>query len=178
MTQFLWLNSVYNPHATIFGRYERKLSPAHRPAEVEPEPGDDVAAEIAALGETEAEEAALAVPVPLVLPFARRDRDRLRLVLLAQRRLREVHRSPGVKHMLAGRAYFEEALRWLEIQGGAEGQQLAAHWRSLDLGDVPAPASGEGQPPAAAPENAEPRTGRRRRRRRRRRPRSSPEAPP
>jgi poly(A) polymerase len=162
----------------------------------------DVKAEMAALGESDDELGmAAAGPVPLALPFARRDLDRLRLILLAQRRLREVHRSPRVKHVLAGRGYFDEALRWMEIHGGLEGQELAAHWRSLDLGDVAPPPSiaetGEGE----AAEAAHPREGgiaaspvrphrgheagadghhtrrpQRRRRRRRRRPPSSPPA--
>jgi poly(A) polymerase len=105
----------------------------------------------------------------LSLSFARRDVDRLRLILLAQRRLHEVHRSPGVKHSLAGRAYFEDALRWVEIHGGADGQTLAAHWRSLDLADVPPPGAPAGAELAPAPP-----AGRRRRRRRRR----GPPAPP
>jgi hypothetical protein len=104
---------------------------------------------------------------PLWLPFARRDADRLRLVLAAQSRLREVHSSPRVKHVLAGRGYLEEALRWLEIHGGVQGQELAAHWRTL--GDErPAGAADE---PAAEPAGA-PAPRRRRRRRRRRRPRA------
>jgi hypothetical protein len=58
----------------------------------------------------------------------------------------------------------------MEIHGGVEGQQLAAHWRSLDIGDVAPPGTlGLGEtweePPLPAA-----RPGRRRRRRRRRRP--------
>ena len=148
--------------------------------EAKEEPAIDVRAEMDTLGDGEAEaEAEPEEPQTrgpsssLSLPYARRDVDRLRLVLLAQRRLREVHRSPGVKHVLAGRGYFDDALRWLEIHGGVEGQELAAHWRSLDLGDI-AP------PPVATLESARSsadapsRPSRRRRRRRRRR----PEAPP
>jgi poly(A) polymerase len=162
-------------------------APGHRPREEEGEEpegrADDVAAEMAALGEPGAEEetpAAPPAPASLVLPFARRDLDRLRLVLLAQRRLREVHRSPGVKHMLAGRAYFGEALRWLEMHGGTEGAQLAAHWRSLDLADVAPPPPVEGAspaPPPASPAGGGGRRGRRRRRRRRRHSSSSAAAP-
>ena len=51
-------------------------------------------------------------------------------------------RSPRVKHLLAGRGYLEEALRWLEIHGGVQGQELAAHWRGLELGER-APARAE-----------------------------------
>ena len=166
----------------------RTVAAGHRrpdPEDDQDREPDDVTAEVAALGESEGEEepsAVPAAPAPLALPFARRDLDRLRLVLLAQRRLREVHRSPGVKHMLAGRAYFEESLRWLEMHGGAEGAPLAAHWRSLELGDVSPPAApSEGAPPAELPppavDGAERGRGRRRRRRRRRRPSSSTPAP-
>ena len=106
----------------------------------------------------------------LSLSFARRDVDRLRLILLAQRRLHEVHRSPGVKHSFAGRAYFEDALRWVEIHGGPDGQALAAHWRSLDLADVPPP----GAPAGVEVAPAHPAGPRRRRRRRRRGPPTPP----
>jgi tRNA nucleotidyltransferase/poly(A) polymerase len=137
----------------------------------------DVAAEMEALEATEPDEPA-AVPGlrPLVaLPFAKRDVDRLRLVLAAQSRLREVHTSPRVKHMLAGRGYLEEALRWMEIHGGVQGQELAAHWRSLDLAEAPAARAGNEEPAEGAAEGR-PRP-RRRRRRRRRGPRSSPPTP-
>jgi poly(A) polymerase len=135
-------------------------------------PSLDLAAELEALGETDAEEPPPQAdsPAPIALPFARRDVDRLRLILLAQRRLREVHRSTGFQHTLAGRGYFEDSVRWLEIHGGVEGQELAAHWRSLDLTSVPpspsAPhetAAGDGPGPEQSPR----RPGRRRRRRRR-----------
>jgi hypothetical protein len=112
-------------------------------------------------------------PAPLALPFARRDLDRLRLILAAQGRLREVQSSPRVKKILAGRGYFDEALRWLEIHGGVQGQELAAHWRSLDLGDVASPVEGEAVPgeeavdaSSEAPSDLRPRRRRRRRRRR------------
>jgi poly(A) polymerase len=153
--------------------------------EAEEAPADDVRAEmemLAELGVSE-EPPASGEPTPLALPFARRDLDRLRLILAAQSRLREVHSSARVKKILAGRGYFDEALRWLEIHGGVQGQELAAHWRSLDLGDVAAPVEGEGSPSgepvddgAEAPRDPRPR---RRRRRRRRRPRtpSTPDIP-
>ena len=143
-------------------------------------PSLDVAAELKALGEIEpeAEEPPPQAdsPSPIALPFARRDVDRLRLILLAQRRLSEVHRSPGAQHMLAGRGYFEDSVRWLEIHGGVEGQELAAHWRSLDAATPPpshthAAPAGDGPPPEQAPR----RSGRRRRRRRRSR--STPSSP-
>ena len=70
---------------------------------------------------------------PLSLPFARRDVERLRLILAAQNRLRELHTSPRVKGLLIGKGYLEEALRWMEIHGGVQGQELAAHWRGLEL---------------------------------------------
>jgi poly(A) polymerase len=140
-----------------------------------PEPPLDVAAEMEALG-GEAEEAegdgAAPAPAAIALPFARRDLDRLRLLLAAQRRLRELHRSPRVKQLLAGRDYFDEALRWMEIHGGVEGQELAAHWRSLDTGDVLPPGGeepGTGEEEAAAALPPGPGGQRRRRRRRRRR---------
>ena len=100
-------------------------------------------------------------------------------MLAAQGRLREVHTSPKVKHLLAGRGYLEEALRWMEIHGGVQGQELAAYWRGLDL-EVPAPApvtegGVPGQGEAGAPRHTRPR--RRRRRRPRRRPGSSSSTP-
>jgi poly(A) polymerase len=145
-------------------------SPRRRSEEAEAEPVD-VAAEMAVLGEAEVEPAEGGPPLPLSLPFARRDLDRLRLILLAERKLREVRRSPSVKHLLAGRSYFEEALRWLEIHGGEEASELAAHWRSLDLSDVrPEPRSERdghvhaeaGRDPSAPPRRRRRRRGRRR----------------
>jgi poly(A) polymerase len=135
----------------------------------------DVAAEIASLG-VEPEPEPPATPASfLALPFARRDLDRLRLVLAAQPRLREIHRSGRVRQMLAGRGYLDQALRWLEIHGGAEGAELAAHWRSLEppptvgppAGEAMGADSGPGGPPAG-------RRPRRRRRRHRRRPTVTP----
>jgi tRNA nucleotidyltransferase/poly(A) polymerase len=162
-------------------RRAASLAPSRRRREEDEEPEErvDVAAEMAALGEAEAdneEPATSGAPPFLVLPFARRDLDRLRLVLLAQRRLREVHRSPAVKQLLASRTYFEDALRWMEIHGGPEGQELAAYWRSLDMGDVPPPvvAVPKGGPPEDEPPRRRP--GRRRRRRRRPRPSAAPQA--
>jgi hypothetical protein len=150
-------------------------------AEVAEAPLDDVAAEIRELGETE-EAVPDAGPAPLSMPFARRDLDRIRLVLAAQRRLREVGGAIGVKRALASKGYFEDALRWLEIHGEADGRELAAHWRSLDMGDVPPPHAHaepggrphghEGRPrehqPRPPAEAGAPSSSRRRRRRRRR----------
>lgn len=138
----------------------------------------DVRAEMAVLGasEIDAEDEAgpSGPPSPITLPFARRDADRLRLVLAAQSRLREVHNTPRVKHLLLGRGYFEEALRWMEIHGGVSGRELAAHWRTLGAEEAAAPESEAGEP-GAAPEVPAPR---RRRRRRRRRPGAgTPSAP-
>ena len=111
--------------------------PRRRPAkedEEEPEAeAVDVAAEAEALGEEEEpEDRQPAINVPFALPYPRRDLDRLRVALLAERRLREIHRSPGVKNVVLGRPYLDEALRWLEIHGGDDGPALAAHWRELE----------------------------------------------
>ena len=153
-----------------------------REEQLEPEPSDerlDVATEMAALGGEDGEEAGgMGSPAALVLPFARRDLDRLRLILAAQSRLREVHTSPKVKHLLAGRGYLEEALRWMEIHGGVQGQELAAHWRSLDLEAEAAAAPDERDAAAASPgDGPAPRPRRRRRRRPRRRPRPPSSTP-
>jgi poly(A) polymerase len=147
---------------------------------------DDVAAEMEALGESEDGDSDLApdagdddaddavrpdLTAPLVMPFARRDLDRLRLILAAQRRLREVQRSPGVKHMLAGRGYFDDAVRWLEVHGGPDGRELAGHWHALEAVDEgpgePASEGGDAENPRASSPDG-PRRSRRRRRRRRR----------
>jgi len=144
----------------------RGALPPRREVERADDPVDDVKAELAVLGEDLPPEApAPPLSGPLVLPFARRDLDRMQLILVAQKRLREVQRSPQVKQLLASRGYFEESLRWMEIHGGPEGQELAAYWRSLDLGDMPPPASLLALAPAG---EATPRPRRRRRRRRRR----------
>jgi tRNA nucleotidyltransferase/poly(A) polymerase len=160
-------------------------SRAERPEVAEEVPRDadepplDVTAEIAALGDAADEPEAAGGPAALSLPFARRDLDRLRLILAAQSRLREVHRSPRVKHMLAGRGYLDDALRWMEIHGGVQGQELAAHWRGLGAGDLTAAPGEEG---AALPDGdalpSELPRRRRRRRRHRRRPRPTPPSPP
>jgi hypothetical protein len=165
------------------GRRREVVEEEVDPELIEPEP-DDVSAEMAVL-ETAEEVAPLAgPPVPLALPFARRDLDRLRLILAAQNRLRELHTAPGVKRILAGRGYFEEALRWLEIHGGAEGRELAIHWRGLEPGAAPAAAATEGEGEGESegedrPTSSVPRDdpGRRRRRRRRRRRPSTPSSP-
>jgi tRNA nucleotidyltransferase/poly(A) polymerase len=127
----------------------------------------DVAAEMAALGEDDRDEAAGEL-APMVLPFARRDLDRLRLILAAQSRLREVHTSPKVKNLLAGRGYLEEALRWMEIHGGVQGQELATYWRRLELELPVAPAPSEAAVDAVPLEEPTVRSTRPRRRRRRR----------
>jgi poly(A) polymerase len=144
-------------------------------------PRDDVAAEAAELGGEEDEDAPGADPRaagPLSLPFARRDLERLRLIQLAQRRLRE---GPGVasaRRAMVGKSYFEEAVRWLAIQGGEEGRELAAQWSGL--GPVEPGADDEPSPvpaPGVAAGAKEGEGSRRRRRRRRRRPPSKPDAP-
>jgi poly(A) polymerase len=131
-------------------------------------PRDDVPAEVAELGGEEEEARDAAPEGPLALPFARRDLERLRLVLLAQRRLREAHGPAAARRSLAAKAYFEEAVRWLEIHGGEEGRELAAQWRGMDTGPAE-PEAPEAEAPAKEHEGP-----RRRRRRRRRRPRSTP----
>jgi poly(A) polymerase len=137
----------------------------------------DVVAEMASLG-AEPEPERPAAPASLALPFARRDLDRLRLILAAQPRLREVHRSARVRQMLAGRGYLDEALRWLEIHGGEDGGELATHWRSLEL-TSPAPSASGASGTAEAAGGAPPagRRPRRRRRRHRRRPTPTPSTP-
>lgn len=142
---------------------------ARDPEAAPPEPraeADDVAAEMKVLGVPE--DAVALEPQPLSLPFARRDLDRVRLIVIAQRRLRDAAAPEHAKRALAGRPYFDEALRWLEIHGGVPGQELAAHWRSIDVGDIAAPGS---EPGPAGPDAAG--AGRRRRRRRRRRPKDA-----
>jgi hypothetical protein len=158
--------------AAAAGRGASRGEDIEPPEPLEPEEKEDVAAEIAALGAEESDEAPER-PSSLVLPFARRDLDRLRLILAAQSRLREVHTSPRVKHLLAGRGYLDEALRWLEIHGGVQGQELAAHWRSLDLSAVAAE-----PPPEERDGGGEPTRRPRRRRRRRPRRRPGPPSPP
>ena len=159
-------------------RKESRFFADEPPPEPPAEPADDVATEIAALGggEEPAPETPFE-PEPLRLPFARRDLDRVRLMLAAQRRLREAAAPARLKRVIAARPYFEDALVWIEVHGGPEGPELAAHWRSLDTGDVPPPASaaaslalGEGwEEPPLLPRG-------RRRRRRRRRPAGPPKA--
>jgi poly(A) polymerase len=137
-----------------------------------PEEPVDLAAEMAELG-GEPEDAGDGA-APLSMPFARRDVERLRLVLAAQNRLRELHTSPRVQHLLMGKGYLEEALRWMEIHGGVQGQELAAHWRGLELAPEGA-ARAAGAPTEAERELAE--RPHRPRRRRRRRPRRRPGPP-
>ncbi len=171
LTNPLLMGSLLVPLGVPLRRVAVPPAPRRREEASTPEDApEDVAAEIAALGGAE-EEDAPSGPANLILPFARRDLDRLRLILLAQRRLREAGSPASARQAVVGRSYFEETLRWLEIHGGPEGQALAIHWRGL------APV-GEATPPEAAAEGgaaAEPlpeeRRPRRRRRRRRRRPR-------
>jgi poly(A) polymerase len=177
LTNALLMGTLLVPLGISLRRPSPALSrPAHpdagdddRPRDA-PEPALDVAAEMAALGDGDGDSERADAAEPSSLPFARRDLDRLRLILAAQSRLREVHRSPRVKQMLAGRGYLDDALRWMEIHGGVQGQELAAHWRGL--GDAADAGAEPGSPPAEVPRR------RRRRRRHRRRPRSSPPSPP
>ena len=175
LTNPLLMGSLLVPLGVTLRRVTAPPAPRRREdAGLPEEPPVDVAAEIEALGGAEEEEDddAPAGPTILVLPFARRDLDRLRLILLAQKRLREASGPLSTRQALMSRGYFEESLRWIEIHGGDEGQQLAAHWRSLDPGD---PAIAPDSPPEGGAEGTEPapdeRRPRRRRRRRRRRPR-------
>jgi hypothetical protein len=166
------------PLRRVSGRPARRPDPldaeADEPPE-EPSPAADLMAEIEELGEIE--EPAPPGPIaPLSLPFARRDLDRLRLILLAQRRLREIQRSIHVRRLLASRHYFPDALLWTEIHGGEEGRALAARWRNLE---TEGPDGATEQPPEALlrPDAGEGQgLPKRRRRRRRRRPR--PPRPP
>ena len=94
-----------------------------------------------------------------ILPLARRDVDRLRQILQLQRRLVVDVTAPArVRHGLAHRSAFPEALTWLEIHGNAPA--ASESWRSfvLDSGAAYTPQMDGGD--AARP--------RRRRRRRRR----------
>jgi poly(A) polymerase len=157
----------------------RVAGAAPRRDDEEPAPADviDVAAEMEELG-ADPEERVLSGTAPLSMPFARRDVERLRLILAAQNRLRELHTSPKVKGLLVGKGYLGEALRWMEIHGGVQGQELAAHWRGLEL----APDDGAAGDPAAAalaglPDEPPHRPRRRRRRARRRRPGSPASLP-
>jgi tRNA nucleotidyltransferase/poly(A) polymerase len=144
----------------------RGALPPRREAERAGEPADDLRAELQVLGEEPPQEAPGPPPSgPLVLPFARRDLDRVQLMLLAQRRLREVNRPSHVKQLLAGRGYFEEALRFMEIHCGEECRGLVSYWRNLYLGDQPPPAGLLAEAPAAEPAASRPRRRRRRRRR-------------
>jgi len=156
----------------------RRATAPPPPREERQEERLDLAAEMAALGANDEEPLLRGGPSQsLSLPFARRDADRLRLILAAQSRLREVHASPRVRSLLAGRGYLEEALRWMEIHGGVQGRELAAHWRRLEPTETalahPAPPAGEDGRGPLPPEGS----ARRRRRRRRRRPRSTPTTP-
>jgi len=180
LTNSLLMGTLVVPLGVPLRRAVAAGRPRRGEGDTEPADADDrldVAAEMAALGEEEPDEAPAGGPAALVLPFARRDLDRLRLILAAQSRLREVHTSPKVKHLLAGRGYLEEALRWMEIHGGVQGQELATHWRRLELEPPPAGAAGEARPAAEDDAPRPTRSRRRRRRRPRRRPGSSSSTP-
>jgi poly(A) polymerase len=180
LTNSLLMGTLLVPLGIPLRRAAVATAPRRGAAEAEPEDTDDrldVAAEMAALGEEEPEDAPSGGPAALVLPFARRDLDRLRLILAAQSRLREVHTSPKVKHLLAGRGYLEEALRWMEIHGGVQGQELATHWRRLELEPSPAGSAAEASVAGNGDAPRLSRSRRRRRRRPRRRPGSSSSTP-
>jgi poly(A) polymerase len=179
LTNPLLMGSLLVPLGVPLRRVAAAPPPRRRAEPGEPEPPrDDVAAEIAELGAEGAEEDDPgAPPLPFALPFARRDLERLRLVVLAQRRLRELPGAVSARRATAAKSYFEDAVRWLEIHGGEEGRELAASWRALDRGPV-APAAEDEPSPEPSGEGAPgEREGRRRRRRRRRPPRSAPPTP-
>jgi poly(A) polymerase len=141
---------------------------AWRRREAEAAPAEDLDTEIAALGgEAEPEPEAPSTPPPIVLPFARRDLERLRLIVLAQRRLRDLDAPASARQALASKSYFDEALRWLEIHGGPDGSELATRWRR-----VPRKAESSGPAPTSesSPGGRKTASPRKRRRRRRRRP--------
>jgi len=128
-------------------------------------PVEDLAAEIASLGgEDEPDPEAPSPPPPVTLPFARRDLERLRLLLLAQRRLRDREAPASARQTLAAKTYFDDAVRWLEIHGGPEGEELASHWRSQSF--KAGGAAGGSAVEATDDPKAPPRKRRRRRRRR------------
>jgi hypothetical protein len=136
----------------------------------------DVAAEMEELG-VDPEDQAPSGAAPLSMPFARRDVERLRLILAAQNRLRELHTSPRVQGLLMGKGYLGEALRWMEIHGGVQGQELAAHWRGLELAPDAAGDPALVALAGALPDEPPHRPRRRRRRRARRRPGSPASSP-
>jgi poly(A) polymerase len=177
LTNPIVMGSLLVPLGVPLRRVAASVPRLHRPGpedlvETAP-PRDDMPAEVAELGgEEEARDSA--PEGPLALPFARRDLERLRLVLLSQRRLRETHAPASARRSLAVKAYFDEAVRWLEIHGGDEGRELGAQWRGLEPGPVE-PAEAEPREPAAPPRGRE--GSRRRRRRRRRRSRTTPASP-
>jgi hypothetical protein len=154
------------------------VSTPRRHGEEPEEPDDtlDVAAEMAELGAAETDDRG-GVAMPLSMPFARRDVERLRLILAAQNRLRELHTSPRVKGLLMGKGYLEEALRWMEIHGGVQGQELAAHWRGLELAPDAAADPALAALAGTLADEAPHRPRRRRRRRARRRPGSPASTP-
>ncbi len=172
LTNALLMGTLLVPLGVALKRVSVPPAPRRREEAGREEAPLDMAAELLALGGgEEPDDAPGGAPTSLVLPFARRDLDRLRLILLAEKRLRDTASAPGARQALASRGYFEESLRWIEIHGGAEGRQIAAQWRSLDLRATAAVPAGEAEGGEAAdPPEDDPRP-RRRRRRRRRRPR-------
>jgi hypothetical protein len=78
---------------------------------------------------------------------------------------------------MVGKSYFEEAVRWLAIQGGEEERALAAQWSGLGPVEPGADDEPSPEPAPGAPAGAREGDGSRRRRRRRRRPPSKPDAP-
>jgi poly(A) polymerase len=119
--------------------------------------------------------AARDAPAPRLgaLPLARRDVERLRQIIGLQRRLRDRSASPRSDRAFVHRQIFQEALTWLEIQGGAA--ELVGQWKAV-IASAPVPEraqpstqrppGGTGGPAGAG---GQPSLRRRRRRRRRRR---------
>jgi poly(A) polymerase len=139
-------------------------TPAWRRREGDKAPVENLEEEIAALGgEEEPEPTTPKGPPPILLPFARKDLERLRLMMLAQRRLPLLDASPSAQQNLAGKTYFSEALRWLEIHGGPECREILAHWQGV----TPRPPEPSRERPAEGEKKAAGPKKRRRRRRRR-----------
>ncbi len=109
-------------------------------------------AELGVAEESEGEEPAESV-VPLTLPFARRDIDKLRLGLMLQDRLAQAPLTSAQARLIRAKAFFPDALQWLEVHGQAESREVAAWWRGVEIPEEP--------PAVAEPLPSRPREGRR-----------------
>jgi poly(A) polymerase len=172
----LLLGTLLVPLGLPLRRSAVHVPPRHGDEPAEVAETIDVAAEMEELG-ADPDDRGTAGAMPLSMPFARRDVERLRLILAAQNRLRELHTSPRVKGLLIGKGYLEEALRWMEIHGGVSGQELAAHWRGLELAPDAASDPALAALAGTLADEAPHRPRRRRRRARRRRPGSPASLP-